>query len=98
MFKLFKDNIHHTKRVTKVSRNLDIDEDIIEETLDIMYDYIRMKLMAVEVKDENTIMTKEEFDKTFPTIAIPKMGTIAPSYKKYLHVMKKIIKRNESKN
>lgn len=86
--KLFRDNIHHEKRVQKLAYKLNIPEHVIEETLDIMYTYIRNKLDSVEVPDETSIMTEEEFDKLFPCIAIPKLGYIKPSYKKYLYVMK----------
>lgn len=95
--KLFRNNIHHENRVKKLSFKLNISESIIEETLDIMYGYIRMKLDTVEVPDPDKVMTEEEFDKVFPCIAIPKLGFIKPSYKKYLYVMKNV-KKNRKKN
>lgn len=86
--KLFRDNIHHDNRVKKLAYKLNIPEEIIEETLDLMYGYIRDKLQSVEVEDETVVMTEEEFDKHFPCIIIPSLGFIKPSYKKYIHVMK----------
>lgn len=93
--KIFKNNIYHTKRVEKVSHKLDIPENVIEETLDIMYGYIKDKIEAVEV-DEDTIMDEDEFNNKFPIIHIPSLGYLRPSYRKYRHVMK-AKKRNENK-
>lgn len=94
--KLFKSNFHHNARVEKVSFKLNIQEHIVEETLDIMYDYIRSKLEAVDI-DETVIMTEEEFNKAFPVISIPSLGYIRPSYKKYKHIMKNKIKKHEKR-
>lgn len=96
--KLFRDNIHHEKRVAKISHKLDIPEHVIEETLDIMYQYIRDKLTAAEPEDKTKIMTEEEFNETFPIIAIPKLGYIAPSYDKYLYIMKNKYGKNKGKS
>lgn len=95
--KLFRDNIFHEDRIKKLSYELNHKEDVIEEAISIMYDYIRLKLTEVVVEDESTMMTEEEFDKTFPTIHIPSLGYIKPSYKKYVHMMKKVIKNARSK-
>lgn len=92
--KLFKNNIQHDKRVEKVAYKLDIDEYIVDEVLDIMYDYIRLKLESVELEDETKILTEEEFNDMFPTINIPSLGWISPSYAKYKHVMKNKLKKN----
>lgn len=93
--KLFRSNINHENRVKKVSKELNIDEAIIEETLDIMYTYIRNKLESVELEDPDAMLVEEEFNKIFPTICIPSLGFITPSYKKYKHVMKNKNKKNE---
>ena len=93
--KLFRDNIHHEQRVKKLSFKLDIKEEIIEETLDIMYSYIRSKLEAVEIEDPLEIMSEEEFNETFPCIQIPKLGYIKPSYKKYVHLVKNVRKNHK---
>lgn len=90
--KLFRDNIHHENRVKKLSFKLNISEEIIEETLDIMYGYIRTKFDNVELEDKTKKMTEEEFNKTFPIISIPKLGFFKPSYRKYLHIIKNVRK------
>lgn len=98
--KLFRDNIFHENRVKKISYELDISEDIVEETVGIMYDYIRLKLDNIKVEDENVLMNEEEFDKTFPTIHIPNLGYFKPNYRKYKHMMKHKLKhaKNRKKN
>lgn len=95
--KLFKSNFHHNARVEKMSFKLGIDEHVIEETLDIMYDYIRMKLDEVET-DKTRVLTEEEFNDCFPVICIPSLGYIKPSYKKYKHIMKNKLKKQHAKN
>ena len=95
--KLFKSNFHHNARVEKVSFKLNIPEDIVEETLDIMYEYIRGKLNSVQI-DENVIMSEEEFNQSFPIMSIPSLGYIRPSYKKYKHIMKNKIKKQHAKS
>lgn len=91
--KLFKTNYHHKKRIKHMSYKLNLKEEIIEEALDIMYDYIRLKLESVDI-DKDRIMTEEEFNEKFPVIAIPKLGYIRPSYRKYRHIMKHKLKKN----
>lgn len=92
--KLFKNNFHHTNRVEKISFKLDIPEQVIEETLDIMYEYIRMKLEAVDI-DSSRILSEEEFDENFPIIAVPSLGFFKPNYRKYKHIMKNKLKKDE---
>lgn len=86
--KLFKNNIQHDKRIEKIAYKTNIDEAIVEEVISLMYSYIKDKLQSVELEDEDTILTKEEFEKIFPIINIPSLGWIKPSYGKYKHVMK----------
>jgi hypothetical protein len=94
--KLFKSNYHHHKRVSKVALKVGVEESIVEETLDIMYDYIRMKLDEVDIpKDE--ILNEEEFDEKFPVILIPSLGFIRPSYKRYKHIMKNKLKKDNKR-
>ena len=96
--KLFKNNIQHDKRVSKIAFKLDIKETIVEETIDIMYDYIKNKLNSVELEDKSIILNEEEFNKKFPTIHIPSLGYILPNYRKYKHIMKNKIKKDEREN
>lgn len=94
--KLFKTNYHHNARVEKVSHKLNIEEHIVEETLDIMYDYIRTKLDSVEI-DKDSLMEEKEFTEKFPVICVPSLGFIRPSYKKYKHIMKHKLKKQHAK-
>lgn len=94
--KLFKSNYHHNNRVEKIAFKTGIEAHVVEETLDIMYDYIRGKLDNVEV-DKKRMMEEEEFNQTFPVIAIPSLGYIRPSYKKYKHMMKNKLKKQYGK-
>ena len=95
--KLFKSNFHHNKRVEKTAFKTGMEEHIVEEVLDIMYDYIRLKLESVKI-DEDNVMTEEEFNEKFPVIAIPSLGYIRPSYRKYKHIMKNKLKKKNGKN
>lgn len=91
--KLFKSNFHHNNRVNKISFKLNIEEEIVEEALDIMYDYIRSKLEEVDI-DKDKVMDEKSFDKEFPVICIPSLGYLKPSYKKYKHIMKNKSKKS----
>lgn len=93
--KLFKSNIQHDKRVAKLSHKLNIEETIIEETLEIMYSYIKDKVNKVSLEDESTLLSEEEFNMKFPIINIPSLGYLYPNYRKYKHIMKNKIKKNE---
>lgn len=95
--KILRDNIYHEKRIEQVSFKLNHKKEVIEDALNYMYEYIKLKLETVEIDDEDTIMTKEEFDEKFPTIHIPSLGYLQPSYGKYLHIMKNVQKRNGNK-
>lgn len=92
--KLLRNNIYHTKRVEEIAYRLDIKEEIVEETISLMYEYIKLKLEEVDI-DEDKILTEEEFNKNFPTIHIPSLGYIQPSYKKYLHIMNSVQKKKK---
>lgn len=93
--KIFKNDIHHAKRVEYISHKLNIPEKQIEETLDIMYGYIKDKLESVDI-DEDVLMDEMEFDKAFPTIHIPSLGYLKPNYRKYKHMMKNKFKNDEN--
>lgn len=95
--KLFKNNIFHDKRVEKIAYKLDIPENQIEETLELMYGYIRNKFETVEVEDEDVIMDEDKFNDTFPTIHIPSLGYFRPSYRKYKHQIKNKLKSRDEK-
>jgi hypothetical protein len=92
--KLFKNNFHHNKRVEKVALKTNIEPEIVEEALDIMYGYIRDKFDKVDVPKE-TLMDEDEFNEKFPVICIPSLGYFKPSYKKYKHIIKN---KNKKKN
>jgi len=83
----------HDKRVEHISHKLDIEEHVIEEVLDIMYDYIKLKIENVEL-EEGVKLDKEEFTEKFPIIHVPSLGYLKPSYGKYKHINKKK-KKNE---
>jgi len=92
--KIFKNNIYHDKRVEKLSHKLDIPEHVIEESLDLMYGYVKSKIEAVEVV-EDVLMTEEEFNEKFPVVHIPSLGYFVPSFKKYSHQIKNKYKKND---
>ena len=94
--KIFRTNIYHNKRVERVAYKLDIDERIVEESLDLMYKYIKEKIEEVEI-NEDVEMTKEEFEEKFPIIHIPSLGYLKPSYGKYKHIMKNKKKNGKNK-
>lgn len=97
--KLFKNDIPHDKRVAKIAFKLGLSENIVEETLNIMYSYIRNKFENVQIPDEDVLMSEEEFNKVFPVINIPKLGWFRPSYGKYKHTMQsKLNKKSNGKN
>lgn len=90
--KIFKNNIFHHKRVEYMSYKLNISEDIIEEALDLMYEYIKSKIEKEDPGED--FLTEEEFNNRFPTIHIPSLGYLKPSYKKYKHIYKNKKKKN----
>jgi hypothetical protein len=94
--KLFKNNYKHHNRVEKVSFKTGVEPQVVEEVLDTMYGYIREKLDGVDI-DPAELMDEEEFDNKFPTIRIPSLGFIRPSYKKYRHMMKNKFKKEEKR-
>lgn len=77
-----------------MSYKLNIKESIIEEVLDLMYEYIKDKIEKVET-EEGKLLTKEEFEDMFPIIHIPSLGYLKPSFRRYKHIMKNKNKKNE---
>ena len=95
--KIFKNNIYHDKRVEYIGYKLNIQEEIIEEVLDLMYGYIKERIERVELKEDD-ILSKEEFEEKFPVIHIPSLGYLKPSYRKYKHIIKSKNKNAKNKS
>jgi len=79
------------KRISKVSYETGIPEDVVKESIDIMFRYIRSKIEAPELLGTDTL-SSEDFGKQVPIMKIPGLGFMVPNYKKYLR-----IKLNEKK-
>lgn len=94
--RLYKDNLAHRKRVSKIAHEQALEEAVVEEVLDLMYSYIRKKYSEITA-DRDRLMDKEEFDRTFPSFRIPKLGYFRPSYRRYLNINKKKNGKNNKK-
>lgn len=94
--KIFKSNIQHDKRVEKIAFKTNIKPEVVEETLGLMYGYIRDKFDGVDINKEE-ILSEEEFNKAFPIICIPSLGFFKPVYGKYINIMKNKLKKNEKR-
>lgn len=77
------------KRISRVSLETGIPEDIVKETITVMFKYIRGK-MEEPVLIGSELLSSQDFSKKVPIMKIPGLGFLVPSYAKY-----KRIKTNE---
>lgn len=80
------------KRISKVSFELGIPEDIIEKSLEIMFGYIKQNMEKADLKQQD-LLSEEEFNKQVPTIKIPHLGYLVPNYKLYTVIKKRQINK-----
>lgn len=79
------------KRIARVSHETGIPEDIVQESINIMFKYIRGKIESPVLIGAEPL-SSEDFAKKVPIMKIPGLGFMVPSYRRYLK-----IKENESK-
>lgn len=91
---LSREDQGHLRRVRKVAYKLNLPEEVIEQTLNLMSEYIKEKISKVVVS-KDIMMTQEEFEEKLPVIKIPHMGYMKPSYYKYKHVHTKAKQKRE---
>lgn len=75
----------HLRRVRKTAYKLNLPEEVVEQTLHYMSEYIKKKISEVDVCPD-VMLTEEEFEKKLPIIKIPHMGYLKPSYYKYKQI------------
>jgi len=76
------------KRITKVSFELGVPEDIVERSIEVLFKFVKSKIEQTDLKQEKTL-SEEEFKKQIPIIKIPHLGFIVPSHKVYLTIKKR---------
>jgi hypothetical protein len=76
------------KRISKVSFDLGIPEDIVKESLDVLFRFIKAKIEQPDLKTQE-LLSEEEFKSQVPIIKIPHLGFIVPSYKVYSTIKKR---------
>jgi len=81
------------KRISKVSFELNVPEDIVKNSIDILFSFMKEKIELVDLKN-NELLSEEEFKKKVPIVKIPHLGFMVPSYKAYASMKK----NQENKN
>jgi hypothetical protein len=78
------------KRIAKVSFELNIPEDIVKSSIDVLLAFMKKKIETVDLKNTE-LLSEEEFKAKVPIVKIPHLGFMVPSYKAY-----SIIKKNQN--
>jgi hypothetical protein len=76
------------KRISKVSFELGVPEDIVEKSIDVLFTFIKGKMEKPDLKTQD-LLTEEEFKAQVPIIKIPHLGFVVPSYKVYSTIKKR---------
>lgn len=87
---ILKDKLHR-KRIDRIKFKTNLSKEIIDDILDLSFEFLRKKLNSPEVPKDK-LLTKEEFDDILPIIKVPTLGYFKPNYYKY-----KAIYRREQK-
>lgn len=72
-------------RISKVSFETGIPEDIVEASLQTLFKYMKSKIEAPVLAGQETLSSKD-FSENVPIVKIPGLGFMVPNYKKYLHL------------
>lgn len=73
------------KRISRVSLETGVPEDIVRESINIMFKYIRAKIEEPVLIGAD-ILSSEDFSKKVPIMKIPGLGFLVPSYGRYTRI------------
>lgn len=89
------------KRISRVAFELGIPEDMVKNTVNLLFKYIKNKVEGPVLKGESNL-SEEEFNKLVPIVKIPALGMLTPSYAKYQYIkraeLNKLARTNKEEN
>lgn len=88
----------HEKRIAEVAFKTNLKPSQVEEIIELLYEYISIKLNNVKLENPSRVLTEEEFYDIFKIFTIPKLGYLTPNYRRYRHMMKNKLKNNNNEN
>lgn len=80
------------KKITKISFELGVPESVIEESINVLFKYMKAKIEAPQLTGTE-ILSSEDFSKNVPILKIPGLGFMVPNYKKYLCIKASELKK-----
>ena len=84
------------KRISKISKEMCVPEDVIKESIHTMMKYIRGKIESPALIGTE-LLSSEDFKSKVPIIKIPGLGFMVPSYSRYVKIKSNEEKKNKNK-